>query len=121
LSEGGTGRGPLFPLKHVLVYSWELRAAKSLADVARRLEEARFYVVRPRTDVLVATSLARPGAVVFVLLEREPGRGDLVLVQGPEGPYSFEDLVRAMPTFARIAGIRLTAFWPKERENEDKS
>jgi len=34
-----------------------------------------------------------------------------VLIQGPGGPYSFEEIVRAMPTFARIAGIRLTGSW----------
>jgi len=120
LSTEQAKRKPLSPLKHVLIYSWELRAAKSLEDVASRLTEAKFFVVRPREDVLVATSLARPGAVIFVLLERGGGRGDLVLIQGPEGPYSFEELVRAMPTFARIAGIRLTAFWPREQEGEGR-
>ena len=109
---GERGKAPLFPLKHVLVYGWELSRARDLADVAERLRTARFYVVRPRQDVLVFTSLTRPGAVVMVMLEREPGRGDLVIVQGPEGPYGYEDIVRAVPVFARIAGIRLTGRWP---------
>ena len=107
-----SGQEPLFPLKHVLVYAWELQRARDLSDVAERLRQAKFYVVRPRPDVLVITSLARPGTVIMVLLEREPGRGDLVVVQGPEGPYSYEDIVRAVPVFARIAGIRLTGRWP---------
>ncbi len=110
--EPGRGQAPLFPLKHVLVYGWELSSARDLADVAERLRAARFYVVRPRQDVLVFTSLTRPGAVVMVMLEREPGRGDLVIVQGPEGPYGYEHIVRAVPVFARIAGIRLTGRWP---------
>ncbi len=104
---------PVFPLKHVLVYAWELRTAKSLDEIVRRLEEARFYVVRPREDIIVMTSLARPGAVVLIMIERGPGHGDLIVVQMPEGPYSYEDLLRAVPVFARIAGIRLRGLWPK--------
>ena len=108
--------GPLFPLKHVLVYAWELGTARSLDEVAERLEEAKFYVVRPREDILVMTSLARPGAVILIMVERGPGHGDLIVVQTPEGPYGYEDILRAVPVFARIAGIRLRGLWPKARE-----
>ena len=111
MSTSEASRGPISPLKHVLLYSWELKTAADLSDVARRLREAKFYVVGARKDVIVATSLARPGVVIFIIIEKEPGRGDIVLIQGPRGPYSFEEIVRAMPTFARIAGIRLTGSW----------
>jgi len=106
------GKGP-FPLKHVLLYSWEFKAAQSLSEVAERLREAKFYVVRPRKDVLVATSLARPGAVIMVFSQKGERGGDLVLVQTPEGPYGFDHIVKAMLVFARIAGIKLTGLWPR--------
>ena len=102
------------PLKHVLLYEWEFRTAQSLAEVAERLREARFYVASPRDDVLVITSLARPGAIVIVMSQRTQRGGELLVIQTPSGPYRFEDLVRAVPVFARLAGIRLTGFWPKE-------
>jgi len=111
--EATNARKAIFPLKHVLVYSWEFRTARSLDEVVRRLEEARFYVVKPREDLLVLTSLAKPSAVIIILAQRDESGGDMVVVQTPQGPYGFEELVRAVPVFARIAGIRLTGLWPK--------
>jgi len=60
-------------------------------------------VVRPRGDVLVATSMTRPFMVVFVLIVRGEDGGDLVVVQGPQGWYSEWDIVtlRALRSSAR--------------------
>ena len=107
------GEGLVFPIKHVLLYGWEFRVSRDLSDVAKRLEKARFYVVRPREDFLVLTSLARPSAVIIVLIQRGERGGELLVIQTPQGPYSFEGLLRAVPVFARLAGIKLTGRWPK--------
>lgn len=95
----------LFPLKHVLVFKWNYDVARSLDDVAKFLDEGYFYVVRPREDILVATSLSKPGLVVFIFLARNSG-GDLILIQQPDGPYDYDHLVRYLWLLGRKAGVK---------------
>ncbi|RLF15662.1 MAG: hypothetical protein DRJ97_03345 [Thermoprotei archaeon] len=93
------------PIKTALVFNWTWRASKSLDEVEARLRRGSFYVVRPRRDVLVATSSTRPFMVVFVLLEKGIEGGDLIVIESPEGWYSDEEVVEHMPLFDKIAGI----------------
>ena len=94
------------PIRTAMVFRWTWSTARSLDEVAERLRRASFYVVRPRGDVLVATSMTRPFVVVFVLMVRGEDGGDLVVVQGPQGWYSEWDIVRNMSVFDKLAGIR---------------
>lgn len=96
-----------FPLKHVVVYKWSFNEATTMAEIGRRLIQDHFYVVRPREDILVATSLAKPSAVIFVFIQREESGGDLVLVQTPIGPYTYDHLIGVTRVFGKIAGIKI--------------
>lgn len=97
----------MFPLKHAIVYSWVLHEAATLNEVNKRLLQNHFYTVRPRNDILVATSIAKPAAVIFIFLQSKEKGGDLILIQTPIGHYSYDQIARAIKVFAKIAGVKI--------------
>ena len=80
----------MFPLRHVILYKWFFGDAATLAEVSQRLVRNHFYTVKPRDDILVATSLTKPAAVIFTLIQTEEEGGDLILVQTPIGHYTYD-------------------------------
>jgi len=98
----------LFPLRHAIVYNWAFREAATLTELNKRLLQNHFYTARPRDDILVATSLAKPAAVIFVFIQTKEDGGDLVLIQTFLGRYSYDQITRAIRVFAKIAGIAIT-------------
>ena len=94
------------PIKSALAFRWTWDVVKSADELERRLKEQLFYVLRPRDDILVATSLTNPSMIIFVLMCREDG-GDLVVIQNPGGWYDEEHIIEHMPLFEKTAGIRL--------------
>ncbi|MHA1594267.1 MAG: hypothetical protein ACTSXJ_09850 [Candidatus Baldrarchaeia archaeon] len=97
----------MFPLKHVVVLKWRYSESRNLYEVRDKLDQKHFYTVLPRSDVLVATSIAKPAAVIFVFLDRRTGGGDLIMIQTPMGHYSHGELLHNVRLLARIAGIEI--------------
>jgi len=95
----------LFPIKHVILYKWRFREARSLSELRERLERSHFYTISPRRGMLVATSRSKPSAVIFVFTQEGDEGGELLLIQTPLGYYTLEHIRRSMRVFARIAGI----------------
>ncbi len=102
-----------FPLKHVLVFRWFFEDAKTVDELVRRLRENHFYVVRPRDDILVATSEARPALITFTFIKNRRDGGDLILIQAPWGWYSLGQILKYMQLFAKNAGISVEYAGPK--------
>ena len=91
-------------------------------EVREELSRHQFFVLKPREDMLVATSKARPGAVIFVLWRRDEGGGELLLIQTHLGWYSQEQIDFFVRVFEKNAGIRVLkrdVFLLKE-EDEDR-
>ena len=96
-----------FPLRHIILYKWYFGEAKSLEEVSRRLNKSFFYAVKLRDDMLIITSLSKPGAVVLTLIRNEDSGGDLILVQTPLGHYNYDKIAVGIQVFAKIAGIKV--------------
>ena len=96
----------VFPSKHVVVLKWVYADAKNLYEIRDRLDKKHFYTIIPRHDILVATSIAKPAAVIFVFLDKGGG-GDLIMIQTPLGHYSYRELIHNVRLFARFAGITI--------------
>lgn len=94
------------PIKSSHVFRWTWSEVKSFDDLEKRLRERLFYVLRPSSDVIVATSLTNPSMIIFVLIHGRD-EGKLVVIQNPGGWYSDEEIVEHMPLFEKAAGIKL--------------
>ena len=94
------------PIKSALVFKWTWNVVRDVDSLEKRLRERLFYVLRPRNDIIVATSLTNPSMIIFVLICREDG-GDLIVIQNPGGWYTNEDIIEHMPLFEKSAGIKL--------------
>jgi len=94
------------PIKSALVFEWKWGSVKSFDELEKRLRERLFYVLRPRNDVIVATSMTNPSMIIFVITCRDGG-GDIVVIQNPGGWYDDEDIVEHMPLFEKCAGIKI--------------
>ncbi|RLF21836.1 MAG: hypothetical protein DRJ68_02550 [Thermoprotei archaeon] len=94
------------PIKSALAFKWTWDVVRDVDGLERRLKERLFYVVRPRSDVIVATSLTNPSMILFVMMCGDEG-GDLIVVQNPGGWYSDDDIIEHMPLFEKSAGIKL--------------
>ncbi len=101
--EVGSGEGPI---KSALVFEWAWDVVKSFDELEKRLRERLFYVLRPRSDVIVATSMTNPSMIIFVITCKDGG-GDVVVIQNPGGWYDDEDIVEHMPLFGKCAGIKI--------------
>ena len=97
----------LFPIKHVLIFSWSFNEVTDLYKVAENLTKELFYVLRAGENILVATSRSKP-AVIFVILQRDPKGGELILIQTHEGWYNYGQLKRFTGIFGKKAGIKVT-------------
>lgn len=97
----------VFPLKHVVIVKWRYSDASNLYEVRDRLDRNHFYTVQPRSDILVATSIAKPLAVIFVFIDRREGGGDLIMIQTPLGRYSHGELLHNVKLLARKVGIEI--------------
>ena len=93
------------PIKHALTFRWKFRESSSLSMVAESLARNHFYTVRGGESVLVATSISRPLAVIFVFVLEHSEGGSLILIQTREGWYNYEQLNHYMRIFAREAGV----------------
>lgn len=100
-------REAIWPLKHALIYPWKFGRAQTMSEVGEELSRHQFFVLKPREDVLVATSKARPCAVIFVLWRKDEEGGELLLIQTHLGWYSEEQIEFFMRVFERNAGIRV--------------
>ena len=100
-------RKHLFPIKHALVYDWTFGEASNLARVAENLAKELFYVLNPEINVLTVTSKTRPTAVIFTIIQRNAHSGELILIQTPEGRYTFTELNRNINIFVGKAGINI--------------
>jgi hypothetical protein len=94
------------PIKSALVFEWTWDAVKSFDELEKRLRERLFYVLRPRSDVIVATSMTNPSMIIFVITCRDGG-GDIVVIQNPGGWYDDEDIVEHMPLFEKCTGVKI--------------
>ena len=94
------------PIKSALVFEWTWGTVKSFDELEKRLRDRLFYVLRPRDDVIVATSMTNPSMIIFVITCRDGG-GDIVVIQNPRGWYDDEDIVERMPLFEKCAGIKI--------------
>ena len=92
-------------INSALIYEWRFSKASTLEEVEERLRKASFYVVKPREDVLVATSLTNPFMVVFTFIQRSKEGGELLVVEAPWGWYGEEGVVEHMPLLEKIAGV----------------
>ena len=92
-------------ISSALIYEWKFSRASTLSEVEERLRRASFYVVRPRSDVLVATSLTNPFMVVFTFIQRFEQGGELLVVEAPWGWYGEDGIVEHMPLLEKIAGV----------------
>jgi hypothetical protein len=101
------------PIKSALVFEWTWSVVKSFDELEKRLRERLFYVLRPRNDVIVATSMTNPSMIIFVITYRNGG-GDVVVIQNPRGWYDDKDIVEHMPLFEKCAGIKI-----KRRNSEE--
>ena len=97
----------LFPLKHVIVFTWGWGEASTLSEVNQRLAQRGFYTVRPKANILVATSRTKPAIVIFTFIQAGREGGDLILIQTPAGPYTYDQIMRFIHLFAKLAGIRI--------------
>ena len=93
---------PVYPIKHVCVYRWEFGEAKSLNDVAARLEK-HHYCVSPRDDMLVITTPAKP-TVVIVMIQRDEKGGELIVVN-MDKYYTRTKVEQGVWMFQNRAGI----------------
>jgi len=94
------------PIKSALVFEWTWDVVRSFDELEKRLRERLFYVLRPRSDVIVATSMTNPSMIIFVITCKGGG-GDIVVIQNPRGWYDDEDIVEHMPLFEKCAGIKI--------------
>ncbi|MCX8175930.1 MAG: hypothetical protein N3E48_01700 [Candidatus Bathyarchaeota archaeon] len=62
-----------------------------------KLESKLFYVLRPQEDIIVAISLTNLSLVIFILIQRNSSRGDLIVLQNPGGWYEDEDIISHIP------------------------
>ena len=96
------------PIKSVLVFKWAFSSViTSMDKLEERLKDNLFYVLRPRNDVIAATSLTNPSMIIFVIIQNNEKGGDIIVLQNPGGWYSEEDIVEHMPLFFKTAGIKM--------------
>ena len=82
-----------YPIKHVLVFNFDFEKSSNLNEVAKRLGESGFYLVRAKKDVLAATSKVKPYIVLFLFVQRTPEGGELFLIQTHDGWFSYDELI----------------------------
>ncbi len=75
-------------------------------ELEKRLRDKLFYVLRPRKDIITATSLTNPSMIIFILIQNMKEGGDLIVIQNPGGWYDDEDIITHMPLFFKTAGIK---------------
>jgi len=120
-----------YPIKHVLVFNFDFEKSSNLDEVARRLGESGFYLVRARKDVLAATSKVKPYIVLFLFVQRTPEGGELFLIQTHDGWFSYDELIGHIPILEASAGVKIRPsifngvpknsrnFWGDVNEPED--
>lgn len=95
------------PIKSVHIFKWFFNFVENMDKLEDRLKSRSFYVLRPREDVIVATSLTNPSMVIFILIQKNSSGGDLIVLQNPGGWYEDEDIVNHVPIFYKAAGIKM--------------
>lgn len=96
------------PLRNVLVRNFLFEKSLSLDEVARRLEEAGFFLLRPRKDVLAATSRSQPHSLLLLFLQRRAEGGELILIQTYEGRLSYTELLKHLPILEASSGLKIS-------------
>ncbi len=96
-----------YPIKHVLVHNWSFDKASSFDEVAENLRQALFYLVRPREDVLVAVSQAKPYILLFLFIQRTSEGGEVFLIETHEGRFSYDELLEHIPALEATAGVKI--------------
>ena len=115
----------------MLVFDFGFEKSSNLDEVARRLGESGFYLVRARKDVLAATSKVKPHIVLFLFVQRTPEGGELFLIQTHDGWFSYDELIEHTPALEISAGVKIRPsvfngvpknsknFWGDVNEPED--
>jgi hypothetical protein len=101
----------LFPIKHGLVYSWGFGQASSLDEIAKNLTQELFYVLKPESNTIIATSKAKPAAVIFIITQRNQNGGEFILIQTYQGGYDLTKLEEVgLRILEKKAGIKFLIF-----------